>query len=76
MTIDVLLPKLGFSMLEGVLSQWIAKDGDPVAEGQVIYLLESDKSVEEVVAPADGVLRIEAEPGRTYQVGERLGRIE
>ena len=76
MAIDVLLPKLGFAMTEGVLSEWVLADGSQVSEGQVIYLLESDKAVEEVVAPASGVLRISVEAGQTYQVGHRVGFIE
>jgi len=76
MPLDLTLPKLGFSMTEGVLSQWLVGDGDEVVEGQVIYELESDKSAQEVESPAKGIIRIEAEVGKTYQVGDRLGRIE
>ena len=76
MTCDLTLPKLGFSMTEGVLAEWLVGDGDEVVEGQVIYSLESDKSVQEVESPGKGVIRIEAAAGETYQVGERVGRIE
>lgn len=76
MATEILLPKLGFSMNEGQLSEWLAKDGDQVAEGQPLYLLESDKSTNEVEAPSSGTLRIVAEIGETYQVGTVLGSIE
>ena len=73
---DILLPKIGFSMNEGVLAEWLAADGDDISEGQPLYALESDKSTQEVDAPASGTLRIIAEPGETYEVGALLGRIE
>lgn len=76
MPCDLTLPKLGFSMTEGILSEWMVNDGDEVAEGQIIYSLESEKSVQEIESPERGVIRIEAEAGQTYQVGDRLGRIE
>ena len=75
MATDILLPKLGFSMNEGTLTQWLVADGGQAVEGQPLYALESDKSVQEVDAPASGTLRIIAETGETYEVGTLLGRI-
>jgi pyruvate/2-oxoglutarate dehydrogenase complex dihydrolipoamide acyltransferase (E2) component len=51
MAFDVLLPKLGFSMNEGVLNEWFAEDGAQVTEGDPLYLLEADKSANEVERP-------------------------
>ena len=62
MTIDVLVPKIGFSMAEGTLTEWLVDDGATVSEGQPIYSLESDKSINEVEAPASGVLKILVQP--------------
>lgn len=75
MTTHVILPKLGFSMNEGQLAEWLAADGATVEEGQPLYLLESDKSTQEVEAPASGKLRILAEIGVTYEVGAVLAEI-
>lgn len=72
---QILLPKLGFSMTEGVLSEWLAADGSEVKEGAPLFSLESDKSVQEVEAPTSGTLKIVAQPGETYQVGDVLGEI-
>ena len=63
MTTQVLLPKLGFSMNEGTLAEWLAEDGATVNEGQILYALESDKSTNEVESPASGTLRIVAQVG-------------
>jgi pyruvate/2-oxoglutarate dehydrogenase complex dihydrolipoamide acyltransferase (E2) component len=76
MSTEILLPKLGFSMDKGVLSEWLAADGAVVTEGEPLYSLESDKSVEEIPAPASGVLRILKEPGQEYTVGTVLGEID
>ncbi|MHA3794456.1 lipoyl domain-containing protein [Sphingomonas sp. YL-JM2C] len=76
MAVEVLLPKLGFSMNEGVLSEWLAADGVQVVEGQALFSLESDKSTNEVEAPASGTLRILKEIDQTYEVGTVLAIIE
>ena len=76
MAIEIILPKIGFSMNEGQLAEWMAKDGDLVTEGQPLFALESDKSTNEVESPATGKLRIIAQVGETYEVGTILGTIE
>ena len=73
---EILMPKIGFAMNEGVIAEWLAADGARVTEGQPLFNLESDKSVEEISAPASGRLRIIAPPGGTYDVGTVLGQIE
>lgn len=76
MAVEILLPKLGFSMSEGQLAEWLVADGGQTVEGEPLFSLESDKSVNEVEAPATGTLRILKEPGETYEVGTVLGVIE
>jgi pyruvate/2-oxoglutarate dehydrogenase complex dihydrolipoamide acyltransferase (E2) component len=76
MTTEILLPKLGFSMNEGALAEWLAQDGSVVQEGQPLYSLESEKSVQEIEAPVSGRLTILKPAGNTYAVGEVLGTID
>jgi len=76
MAVEILLPRIGFSMQEGQVAEWLAKDGDQVTEGQPLFALEADKSTNEVEAPATGTLRIVAATGETYEVGTVLGYIE
>ena len=75
MGIEVILPKLGFSMDEGTLTEWLIADGGAVKEGELLFLLESDKSVQEIEAPASGTLKILKPAGETYDVGTVLGEI-
>lgn len=76
MAIPVTLPKIGFSMNEGVLAEWLVEDGATVSEGQPIYSLESDKSTNEVESPASGTIRILGQIGETYEVGTVLAEID
>ena len=50
MATQVLVPKIGFSMNEGVLAEWLVEDGAQVTEGQPLYALEADKSTQMVDA--------------------------
>jgi pyruvate/2-oxoglutarate dehydrogenase complex dihydrolipoamide acyltransferase (E2) component len=75
MTTQLLVPKLGFAMIEGEISEWLVADGATVSAGQPIYALESDKSVTEVEAPIAGVLTILAPIGGPYPVSSVVGEI-
>jgi pyruvate/2-oxoglutarate dehydrogenase complex dihydrolipoamide acyltransferase (E2) component len=75
MTTQILMPKLGFSMNEGTISEWLIADGASVKEGEALYALESDKSVQEIEAPVSGTLKIIAQAGEVYEVGAVLAEI-
>jgi len=70
------VPKLAVSMQTGVLTSWLAQEGEQVEQGQPLYTLEIEKSVMDVQAPATGVLKRIGVENETYKVGEILGEIE
>lgn len=72
---EVLLPKLGFSMEEGTIAEWLAVDGAAVTAGQPLYSLESEKSVQEIEAPCSGTLRIREPAGTALKVGTVIAEI-
>lgn len=76
MATEVKFPKIGFSMDEGVLAEWYVSDGATVSEGQSIYGLESEKSVQEVESPASGLIKLIGKAGETYSVGDVIATIE
>jgi 2-oxoglutarate dehydrogenase E2 component (dihydrolipoamide succinyltransferase) len=76
MSTPINIPKLGFSMTEGTLIEWMVADGESVTEGQVIYRLETDKVENDIEATASGVVRITGEEGEVYEVGTQIGSIE
>lgn len=73
--VPVHIPKLGFSMTEGTVAQWLVDDGDLVAEGQVIYTMATDKVETDVEAPAAGRIRVIAAEDTAYPVGELVAEI-
>ncbi len=75
MSTEILFPKIGFSMNEGTLTEWLVADGTSIKEGEPLYSLESDKSVVEIESPATGAVKISAQAGEVYQVGAVLGEI-
>lgn len=75
MAVQVLLPKLGFSMSEGKVTEWLVADGGQAVEGQPLYALESEKSVQEIDSPASGTLKIIAAVDETFEVGTLLAEI-
>ena len=76
MSVPINIPKLGVSMTEGTLIEWLVADGAVVAEGEPIYLIETDKVENEVNATASGTIRHTGEEGETYAVGDSIGEIE
>jgi pyruvate/2-oxoglutarate dehydrogenase complex dihydrolipoamide acyltransferase (E2) component len=76
MSVPINIPKLGVSMTEGTLIEWLVADGAVVAEGEPIYLIETDKVENEVNATASGTIRRTGEEGETYAVGDSIGEIE
>jgi len=51
------MPKLGQTMEEGTIVEWLKQEGDPVRRGEVIYTTESDKATLEVESLTRGFLR-------------------
>jgi pyruvate/2-oxoglutarate dehydrogenase complex dihydrolipoamide acyltransferase (E2) component len=76
MSVPINIPKLGVSMTEGTLIEWLVADGATVAEGDPIYLIETDKVENEVNASAAGTIRMTGQAGETYAVGDTIGEIE
>lgn len=72
MASNVTMPKLGMSMAEGVVSQWLVDDGAQVVKDQPIAEIMSDKITYELVAPADGVFRALVPLDQKLPVGATL----
>ena len=55
--IEVILPKVDMDMESGAISAWKVAEGAFVNQGDIIFEMETDKSMMEVEAPATGVIR-------------------
>jgi pyruvate/2-oxoglutarate dehydrogenase complex dihydrolipoamide acyltransferase (E2) component len=75
MSVEVRIPQIGFSLQEGTLVEWLVPDGKRVESGAALYTLELDKSVQEVTAPATGIVKVHAAAGEVYPVGALIGEI-
>lgn len=76
MAIAITIPRLGWTMEQGVFAGWFKQDGDAVKIGDRLFSLESDKATDEVEALDGGVLRIPPDgpqPGATVRVGLVIG---
>ncbi|MCC8166469.1 MAG: 2-oxo acid dehydrogenase subunit E2 [Planctomycetes bacterium] len=56
MASEIKMPQFGLTMTEGVIAQWLKKEGDPVKPGDPLYVVETDKLTNEVEAEVEGVL--------------------
>ena len=56
MTVDIIMPRLGLTMEEGTVAQWLVAEGDQVEKGQPLLEVETDKVTVEVEAPASGIM--------------------
>jgi pyruvate dehydrogenase E2 component (dihydrolipoamide acetyltransferase) len=73
---EIVIPRLGWSMEEGIFVGWLKADGDTVRAGEPIFELEGEKGVQEIEAVDEGVLRIPTQspaPGTTVKVGTVIG---
>lgn len=68
MSFEITIPRLGWSMEEGIFAGWLKKDGDVIRRGDALFELEGEKALQEVEALDDGVLRLMAD-------GPQLGTV-
>ena len=73
---DVIMPQLGETVAEGVVTKWYKKVGDTVKAEDTLFDVETDKVSTEIPAQADGVVaEILVQEGVTAKVGARLAVI-
>ena len=76
MATEVIMPVLGMTMESGIIVEWMKKEGDSVTEGEVLFNVETDKSVMEVEANAAGtLLKILHGPGVEVPIQQIIGYI-
>ncbi len=76
MAVEITVPRLGWSMEEGIFREWLVAEGAPVQPGQALFVLESDKAAQEVESFDAGILAVPQgapAPGERVVVGQLLG---
>jgi pyruvate/2-oxoglutarate dehydrogenase complex dihydrolipoamide acyltransferase (E2) component len=76
--LEVIMPKWGLTMDYGTLNAWRKREGDAVAKGEAIAEVATEKIVNELECPADGVLAriLVAEGAEEVPVGTVLCLID
>jgi 2-oxoglutarate dehydrogenase E2 component (dihydrolipoamide succinyltransferase) len=77
MAIEVTMPQMGESVVEGTIAKWLVKEGDVVSEDQPLVEISTDKVDTEIPSPGAGrIAKIIAAEGQTLPVGAKLAEIE
>ncbi len=75
--IEVILPKLGESIVGATVVQWLKQEGDPVAVDEALLEVSTDKVNSEIPSPVGGILKeICVRQDQEIEVGALLARIE
>ena len=76
MAIKIVVPRLGWSMEEGVFGQWLHEPGTVIKPGDLLYVLEGEKAAQDIESFDGGILHVpETAPqsGDVVKVGQLLG---
>src|SRR4029077_897587 len=77
MAIEVTMPQMGESVVEGTIAKWLVKEGDIVVEDQALVEISTDKVDTEIPSPGAGrIAKIATAEGETVPVGALLAVIE
>ncbi len=75
MIVEVIMPKLGMYESDVTLVDWLVADGERVAVGEPLFLMETEKVETEIECEDEGLLVIEAPAGYSAPIGSRIGYI-
>ncbi len=74
---DLIMPKLGESIIEATITKWLINEGDTIAEDDVLVEIATDKVDSEIPSPVEGKLtKIHFQEGETVAVGTVIAIIE
>ncbi len=73
MATEFIMPKLGLTMEEGTILEWLVEDGAAITPGMPVLRIETDKVESDVESPAGGILHRTADVGDTFPCGATIG---
>lgn len=74
--IDVVMPQMGESIVEGTLTKWLKRPGDRVERDEPLFEISTDKVDTEIPSPVAGTMgEILVEEGKTVGINTVVGRI-
>lgn len=75
MATEIRMPRLGWTMEEGIFGEWLKHDGEAIQAGDFLFTIEGDKATQEIEAFDSGILRLPpnaAKPGDLITIGTVL----
>ncbi|MBM3827341.1 MAG: 2-oxo acid dehydrogenase subunit E2 [Actinobacteria bacterium] len=73
MATEFIMPKLGLTMEEGTILEWLVEDGTAITPGMAVLRIETDKVESDVESPTAGILHRTAGVGDTFACGATIG---
>jgi 2-oxoglutarate dehydrogenase E2 component (dihydrolipoamide succinyltransferase) len=74
---ELIMPKLGESIIEATITKWLIEEGGAIAEDDVLVEIATDKVDSEIPSPVEGKLvKIHFQEGETVAVGSVIAIIE
>ena len=73
MSTEFIMPKLGLTMEEGTILEWLVEDGAEITAGMPVLRIETDKVESDVESPASGRFHRLGTQGEAYPCGALIG---
>ena len=73
MAVQIVMPRLGDFMTEGIVARWAKGQGEAVVQGELVAEIESEKLNYELEATSDGILHHAVDEGATVGVDDVIG---
>lgn len=74
---ELVMPKMGESIIEATITKWMAEEGDQIEEDDPVVEIATDKVDSEIPSPVDGVLEKKLfEEGDTVEIGKVIAIIK
>jgi len=74
---DIVMPKLGESIIEATITRWLKSEGDHIAEDEAIVEIATDKVDSEIPSPVEGkLLKALFKEGDIVPVGTIIAHIQ
>ena len=73
MSTEFIMPKLGLTMEEGTILEWLVEDGTEITQGMAVLRIETDKVESDVESPGAGRFHRVGNQGDTYPCGTLIG---
>src|SRR5215471_15371376 len=75
--IDVVMPQMGESIVEGTLTKWLKQPGERVERDEPLFEISTDKVDTEIPSPSAGTLaEVVVQEGQTVAINSIVGRIQ